>query len=145
MKFVCFVSKLVFFFFKVWCFSPKYQLQEEQSATGTNWRSCRNVQTPYPSDCWPHATSEPAGIWTLIWFLILAALNSCLQNHCGENVIASPGSYNMHVCLISRRRGNDDAVQVVMNLDFMKSPSLLERQHVKSYFTFTEHLHFYYS
>lgn len=45
----------------------------------------------------------------------------------------------MHVCLISHRREKDDAVQIVMNLDFMKSPSLLERHHVKWYFTVIEH------
>ena len=41
------------------------------------------------------------------------------------------GHCNMHVCLISHRREKDDAVQVVMNLDFMKSPTLLERHRVK--------------
>lgn len=48
------------------------------------------------------------------------------------------GHCNMHVCLISHRREEDDAVQVVMHLDFMKSPSLLERRHVKWYFTVIE-------
>lgn len=87
------------------------------------------LQIGYPSHtaCWPHATLGPVGIWTIIWFLILAAFNSFLQKATtvGKIELLLPGHCNMHVCLISHRREKDDAVQIVMNLDFMKSPSLV--------------------
>lgn len=73
------------------------------------------VERLYPSctDCWPHATSEPAGIWTVIWFLILAAFNTFLQmaTTVGKIELLLPGRSDMHVCLISHRREKDDAVQ----------------------------------
>lgn len=104
---VCFVSKwvLLLFIWEFWCFSPRHQ--QEIRGRRDKLESFGNVQTPYPSDCWPHATSGPAGTRTLIWFLILAAFNSCLQMATTVGKIESllPGRCNMHVCLISHRRG----------------------------------------
>lgn len=49
----------------------------------------------------------------------------------GKIELLLPGHCNMHVCLISHRQEKDDAAEIVMNPDFIKSPSLLERHHVK--------------
>lgn len=46
----------------------------------------------------------------------------------GKIELLLPGRCNMHVCLISHRWEKDDAILVVMNLDFMKSPSLVESE-----------------
>lgn len=105
--------------------------QREQKDDGTE-SGLGVVERLNPSctDCWPHATSEPAGIWTVIWFLILAAFNTFLQMATTEGKIELllPGRSNMHVCLISHRREKDDAVQIVMSLNFMKSPSLVRSE-----------------
>lgn len=54
-----------------------------------------------------------------------------------------PGCCNKRVSLISHRQEKDIVAEIVMNPDFMKSPSLQESHHVKWYFTLIEHLHFY--
>lgn len=50
---------------------------------------------------------EPAGIRTIIWFLILAAFSSHLQvvTTVGKIELQLPGGWNMHVCLILNYRG----------------------------------------
>lgn len=126
---VCFVSKWVF---SLLHFRSDARPQREQKDDG---RGVVESLSPSRTDCWPHATSEPAGIWTVIWFLILAAFNTFLQmaTTVGKIELLLPGRSNMHVCLISHRREKDDAVQIVMSLNFMKSPSLV-----------TEHLHVFF-
>lgn len=106
------------------------------------WKSTSSTRP----DCWPHAICGPAGICTVIWFLILAAFNSFLQMETtvGKIELLLLGRCNMHVCLISHRREEDDAVQIVMNLDFMKSPPLLETRRVKWYFTVIEQPRFFF-
>lgn len=69
---VCFVSKCLRFSSRVSLVPSRAPWDQAHSVL----KECRPC---YPSDCWPHATSEPAGIWTIIWFLILATFNSFLQ------------------------------------------------------------------
>lgn len=99
--------------------------------TGQNWRSSRKVQTAYPS-----RLLTTCHLWACgdldhnLIFLILAAFNSFLQmaTTVGRIGLLLPGHCNMHVCLISHHREKDDAVQVVINLDFKKSPSVVDSE-----------------
>lgn len=146
---VCFVSKWVFLYF------ISYPDTWPQRATGRNWHSFGKMPTAYThmywlydicTDCWPHATSRPAGIWTIIRFLILAAFNSFLQmaTTVGKIELLLPGYYNMHVCLISHCRGerwcrsNCDEPWL-HEITF----SVGKAHHVNWYFSGTEHLHFF--
>lgn len=73
-------------------------------------------------------TFGPAGIWTIIWFLILALFNSflrMLQTTVGKLNGFSQAAV-ISVCFISHRQEKDDAAETVMNPDFMKPPSLHE-------------------
>lgn len=125
-----FVSKWVSLLFNTEGFSPS-RPQREQRTTGQNWRGSGKVQTAYPS-----RLSTTCHLWAWgdldhnLIFLIPAAFNSFLQmaNTVGRIGLLLPGHCNMHVCLISRHREKDDAVHVVINLDFKKSPSVVESE-----------------
>lgn len=133
--------------------TPDTRPQQEPRTTGRNrlWltfvtkknnnkkKSADSISIPYRllTTCRLRACGD---LDLIIWFLILAAFNSFLQmaTTVGKIELLLPGHSNKHVCLISHCREKDDDVQIVMNLDFMKSPSLLERHHLKwFYFTLT--------